>query len=312
MGKLKKKIIDSNIRKLFPYFVFIMVYLIFALTQKDKFLTIANMKNIVQQTAVMAVVAVGQLFVIVQGEIDLSVSSIMGLAGIICADMAQENILVAIAAGILIGAFVGLMNGLMYTYLRIPSMIVTVGMHMILVGFMRIYLGSESRRFSMEMKTYGKFPKLFVILVAVMVVSHILLKHRPLGRYCIAIGGDKKLCQLNGIPVKRISTIGFLVSGTLAAIGGIIKGFRIGFASPTADIEYSFKCITALAISGASLAGGVGSVFNTIIGALTITMLSNGLMATGISSELHEICTGIFLILSVYISLKREHDDMMQ
>lgn len=312
MGKLKKKIDDINIRKLFPYFVFLIVYLTFAITQRDKFLSIANMKNIVQQTAVMAIVAVGQLFVIVQGEIDLSVSSIMGLAGIICADIAQHNIPMAIAAGILIGTSVGLMNGLLYTYLRIPSLIATVGMHMILVGFMRIYFGSESRRFSVEMKTFGKSPKLFIILMVIMLFAHILLKHRPFGRYCIAIGGDRKLCQLNGIPVKRIHTTAFLVSGTLAAIAGIVKGFRIGFASPAADIEYSFKCITALAISGASLAGGVGSVFNTMIGALTITMLSNGLMVTGISSELHEICTGVFLILSVYISLKREHDNNLQ
>ena len=312
MGKLKKKMIEAKVRKLFPYLVFIIVYLIFAVTQSDRFLTIANMKNIVQQTTVMAVVAVGQLFVIVQGEMDLSVSSIMGLAGIICADIARVNIPAAIVAGILVGTAVGLMNGLMVTYLRIPSMIVTVGMHMILVGFMRIYLGSESRRFNIRMKSFGKYPKLFIILAVVLVVAHILLKYRPFGRYCIAIGGDKKLCQLNGIPVKKISTIAFVVSGTLAAIAGIIKGCRIGFASPTADIEYSFKCITALAISGASLAGGVGSVFNTMIGALTITMLSNGLMVTGISSELHEVCTGIFLILSVYISLKREHDHMLQ
>lgn len=312
MDNLKNKIIDLNVRKHFPYFVFIIVYLTFAFTQRDRFLTMANMKNIVQQTAVMAIVAVGQLFVIVQGEIDLSVSAIMGLAGFVCADIAQYNIPAAIAVGILTGTAVGLMNGLLYTYLRIPSMIVTVGMHMMLVGFMRIYLGSESRRFSMVMKTFGKLPKLFFILAAVMAVSHLLLKNTPFGRYCIAIGGDKKLCQLNGIPVKRMNTLAFLASGTFAAAAGIIKGCRIGFASPTADIEYSFKCITAVAISGASLAGGVGSVFNTIVGAVTISMLSNGLMVTGISSELHEICTGMFLILSVYISLKREHENRLQ
>lgn len=310
MEKIKGKIADWNIRMAFPYFVFIGGYVVFACVQRERFLTVANMKTIIQQSTVMAIASLGLLFVIIQGEMDLSVSSVMGLAGFICADIAQENMLLAIAVGILTGTFVGLMNGLIYTYLRIPSMIVTVGMHMILTGVMRIYSGSRSILFGTEMKAFGKYPKLLLILAIVTAASHILLKHRPFGRYCIAIGGDKKLCQLNRIPVKKMNTLVFAVSGTLAAIAGIIKGCRIGFAVPTSDIAYSFECITAVAIGGASLAGGVGSVINTIVGTMTISMISNGLMITGVTAELRDICTGAFLILSVYISLKRGHDDL--
>lgn len=312
MREAKEKNRNFNTGKSYPYLVFIVVYIIFAMLQSDKFLTMANMKTIVQQSSVMAIVAVGMLFVIVQGEIDLSVSSVMGLAGFICADLAQINVPAAIVAGILTGTAVGLTNGLVYTYLKIPSMIVTVGMHMILVGFMRIYSGSKSVTFGMGMKMFGKFPRLIFILAAVVAVSHILLKYRPFGRYCIAIGGDRKLCRQNGIPVQRINTLAFVVSGTFAAIAGIIKGCRIGFAVPTAEIGYSFECITAVALSGAPITGGVGSVFNTIIGTMTISMLSNGLVITGVTPELRDVCTGMILIWSVYISLRHRNENLMQ
>ncbi len=301
-----KRSIGLHMRKSFPCLVFVIVYMIFALLQSDKFLTMANMKTIVQQSSVMAIVAVGLLFVIVLGEVDLSVSSIMGLAGFICADLARENVLLAVVAGILTGTVVGLLNGIICTCLKIPSMIVTVGMHMVLVGFMRIYSESRSIHFNQGMKSFGKFPRLFLILAAVLAIGHLLLKHSLFGRCCIAAGGDRKLGQLNRIPVRRLHMLVFVVSGTFAAIAGIIKGCRIGFAIPTADLEYSFECITAVAISGASLAGGVGSVFNTMLGALIISMLSNGLVVSGVTPELRKVCTGLFLVLSVYFCIQKE------
>lgn len=300
MDQCKAGMPGQNIRKSFPFLVFAAVYVMFALLRSDKFLTMANMRTIVQQSSVMATVAVGMLFVIILGEIDLSVSAVMGLAGFICADLAQESIPLAIGAGVLTGAAVGAVNGLVFTCLGIPSMIVTVGMHMILVGFMRIYSGSRSVRFGMEMKSFGKFPRLFLVLAAVLVVGHLILKYSPFGRYCIAVGGDRRLGQLNRIPVRTVHLLAFVVSGTFAAVAGIVKGCRIGFAVPAADIEYCFQCITAVAISGASLAGGVGSVLHAMTGALAISMLSNGLVITGVKPELREVCTGIFLILSVY------------
>lgn len=308
-----KEIIESwNIRKAFPYLVFWGVYIMFACIQRERFLTVANMKTIIQQSSVMAIAAVGLLFVIIQGEIDLSVSSIMGFAGFICADFAQINIPFAIAAGILTGTMIGMLNGLIFTYLRIPSMIVTVGMHMIITGVMRIYSDSQTVQFGLIMKSLGKFPRLLVILAITAAVSHFLLKYRAFGRYCAAIGTDKKLCRLNRIPVKKINVMAFVASGTFAAVAGIIKGCRIGFAVPTADIAYSFECITAVAIGGASLAGGIGTVPNTLIGAMTISMVSNGLMITGVTAELRDICTGIFLIISAYISLKYERGVISQ
>ncbi len=300
-----------HIRRSYPCLVFVIVYVIFALIKSDKFLTMANMKTIIQQSSVMAIAAVGMLFVIVQGEIDLSVSSVIGIAGYICADLAQKNVPLAIVAGVLTGTVVGLINGLLYTRLKIPSMVVTGAMHMILAGFMQIYSGSISINFSRGLKSFGKFPNLIVILAAVVAVAHILLKYRPFGRYCIAIGGDKELCRLNGIPVQKINTMAFVVSGSFAAIAGIVKGCRIGFAIPTAEIGYSFECITAVALSGASITGGVGSVFYTIIGAVTISMLNNGLAVTGVTPQLRDVCTGIILLLSVYISLKYKKESVI-
>lgn len=253
MNSLKSKIKDTNIRVIFPYIAFLAVFLIFAVTQTDRFLTFTNMKTIAQQSAVMAIVAFGLLFVIVQGSIDLSIGAVMGFAGIVCADIAQKNVLLAIAAGILIGASVGLINGLVYTYLKIPSMITTIGMQMILGGYTVIYSHSNSIPFSREMKSIGKYPRILIILAVVFIVCFILLKFTVFGRYCIAIGGDKRVCQLNGIPTKKINILGFLVSGILAAIGGIIMGCRLGAAVPTTGVGYEFECITAVSLGGASL-----------------------------------------------------------
>lgn len=306
MNSLKSKIKETNIRVIFPYIAFIVVFLIFATTQTDRFLTLTNMKTIAQQSAVMAIVAFGLLFVIVQGGIDLSIGSVMGFAGIICADIAQYNVLLAIVAGIGIGAAVGLINGLVYTYLKIPSMITTIGMQMILRGYTVIYSHSNSIPFSRDMKSLGKYPRILIIVAVVFVVCFILLKFTVFGRYCIAIGGDKRVCQLNGIPTKKINILGFLVSGILAAIGGIIMGCRLGAAVPTTGVGYEFECITAVSLGGASLAGGVGSIFNTLVGAMIISMLSNGLVIMGVESEIQQVCTGIVLILAVCISLDRE------
>ena len=306
MNRIKSKLKDTNIRVVFPYIAFIAVFLIFAVTQPGRFLTITNMKTIAQQSAVMAIVAFGLLFVIVQGSIDLSIGAVMGFAGIVCADLAQVSVPLAIVAGISIGAAVGLINGLIYTYLKIPSMITTIGMQMILGGYTVIYSHSNSIPFSREMKTIGKYPRILIILAVVFIICFVLLKFTVFGRYCIAIGGDKRVCQLNGIPTKKINITGFLVSGILAAIGGIIMGCRLGAAVPTTGVGYEFECITAVSLGGASLAGGVGSIFNTLVGAMIISMLSNGLVIMGVESEMQEVCTGIVLILAVCISLDRE------
>lgn len=306
MNRLQNKIKDTNIRVIFPYIAFIVVFLIFAITQADRFLTITNMKTISQQSAVMAIVAFGLLFVIVQGGIDLSVGAVMGFAGIVCADIAQIDVPLAVIVGISIGAVVGLVNGLVYTYFKIPSMITTIGMQMILRGYTIIYSHSNSIPFSREMKSIGKYPKILIILAVVFLICFILLKFTVFGRYCIAIGGDKRVCQLNGIPTRKINILGFLVSGILAAIGGIVMGCRLGAAVPTTGVGYEFECITAVSLGGASLAGGVGSIFNTLVGAMIISMLSNGLVIMGVESEMQNVCTGIVLILAVCISLDRE------
>ena len=306
MSQLQEKSKKFNIKAIFPYLAFVAVFLVFAITQPEKFLTITNMKTIAQQSAVMAIVAFGLLFVIVQGSIDLSIGSIMGFAGIVCADIAQTNVVLAIVVGIAIGAIVGLANGLIYTYMKIPSMIATIGTQMILAGYTVIYSHSNSIPFSRAMKTIGKYPKILIILAIVFIICFILLKYTVFGRYCIAIGGDKRVCQLNGIPTKQINILGFLVSGILAAIGGIIMGCRLGAAVPTTGVGYEFECITAVSLGGASLAGGVGSIFNTLIGAMIISMLSNGLVIMGVESEMQEVCTGVVLILAVCISLDRE------
>lgn len=296
----------AKLRTIFPYLAFVLVFLVFSLAAGDRFLTVGNMKTILQQSAVMAIVSFGMLFVIVQGNIDLSVGGIIGMSGIIAADIGRTNIVVGCIAGVLVGLVVGLINGLLYNYLKVPTMIITLGVQKVLRGLTIIYSHSNSIPFDRQVKAVGKYPIILFILAVVFVICFVLMRYTVFGRYCIAVGGDKRVSELNGIPARTVSICGFIVSGILAAIGGIVLGCRLGAAVPTNGTGFELECVASVALGGASLAGGVGSIVNTMIGALIITMLGNGLVILGVGSEMQEVCTGIVMIIAVFISLDRE------
>lgn len=297
---------NKNLNALFPYFSFLLIFGFFTVTGSGRFLTYNNFKTIIQQTAVLSIVSMGVHFVIVTGAIDLSVGSVLAFTGMVGANMAQLYGFPGLLIGIPIGGAIGLITGLTYTYLRIPAFITTLGMQMAVRGLTVQYSQSNPVPLPRDVLFIGKYPNILFIMLGVFIVMFIIYNFTTFGRHSVAIGGNEHIAVLNGIPAKRIKILVFMVAGLLAGLGGITMAGRLGAATPTVGTSFEVSCIAAVALGGTSLAGGVGSIQNTMIGALITSMLSNGLTILGATSETQQIITGVILILACFISLDRK------
>jgi ribose/xylose/arabinose/galactoside ABC-type transport system permease subunit len=295
----------AGMRVLVPYIAFILIFGFFSLTAFDRFDTLRNFSTIVQQATVLAIVAFGMHFVIAMGSIDLSVGSILGFAGMIGAWVSLTAGPLGIVAALGVGAIIGLFNGLVFTYLKVPSFMVSLGTLLMVQGFTIIFSRSSPIAVDASIMPIGLFPNIFYIAAAVFVVCYVLYNYTTFGRYCIAIGGDERVSAISGLPVNATKVGVFVVSGLLAGLGGIVTAARLGAATPTAGASFELSVISAVVLGGTPLTGGVGSIQNTVIGALIIAMLGNGLVILGISSEIQQVITGFILIFAVFLSLER-------
>lgn len=296
----------QRLKALVPYLAFVVIFIIFAVTSYDRFVTYRNFSIILQQAAVLAVVAFGMHFVITMGSIDLSVGSVLALSGMVGAGVAVNHGLWGLPVGILVGAAVGLFNGLVYTYLKVPSFIVTLGTLLVGRGLTIIYSRSNPIPTHPSLDFLGSYPTILYVTLAVFVIAYVLYNYTAFGRYAIAIGGDERVSRLSGVPVDRIKVFVFLFSGLLAGLGGVMMASRLGAATPTTGASFELTAISAVVLGGTPLTGGVGSLQNTVIGAIITAMLGNGLVILGVSSEVQQVITGLILIGAVFISLDRE------
>ena len=301
---LEKKSI--NLRKIIPFVAFFIIFVFFSCVAFDRFFTYKNFMTIIQQTAVLAIVSLGVHFVIVTGAIDLSVGSIIAFSGIVGATFAQEYGFVGMLIGIPVGSLVGLITGLIYTYMKIPSFIITLGIQMALRGVVVLYSHSNPVPLARDLMKMGRYPYIFIIMIVVFIVMYIIYNYTTFGRYCVAAGGNEHIAKLNGIATDRIRILIFVVSGTLAGLGGIIMASRLGAATPTVGTNFEVNCICAVELGGTPLSGGVGSILNTLVGAIVTSMLANGLTIMGASSEVQQIITGLIVIFACYLSLDKK------
>ena len=295
-----------NAQRIIPFVAFFIILFIFMALAFNRFFTYKNFMTIIQQTAVLTVVSMGVHFVIVTGAIDLSVGSVIAFTGIVGATMAQKWGVGGLLIGIPIGSVVGLITGLIYTYMKIPSFIITLGVQMAVRGLVVLYSHSNPVPMVDSALFIGTYPYIFIIMLVVCIVMYIVYNYTTFGRYCIAVGGNEHIAKLNGINTDRIRTLIFVVSGTLAGLGGIMMASRLGAATPTVGTNFEVSCICAVALGGTSLSGGVGSIQNTLIGALITSMLANGLTILGASTEIQQIITGLIVIFACFMSLDRK------
>ena len=275
------------------------------------FMTVSNLMNVAQQTSINAIIAVGMTLVIITGGIDLSVGSIVAFSGVVLASALQADIPLplALAIGLAVGAFSGWMNGLLITYGRLPPFISTLGMMSVARGSALLYTGGRPiSGFSAEFRYLAtgeilNIPLPVIIMVIVYLLGHIVLTRTKLGRYVYAIGGNEQAAVLSGVNVKFHKAAVYALSGLLSGLAAIILTARLNSAQPIAGIMYELDAIAATVIGGTSLMGGSGRIIGTLIGALIMGVLRNGLNLLGISSFIQQTVIGSVIILAVLMDM---------
>jgi ribose transport system permease protein len=293
--------------------LFVLGAVLWALT--PHFLTVSNLLNVAQQTSINAVVAVGMTFVILSGGIDLSVGSIVALSGVVLGTLLQSGqpLLVAVLVALLVGLACGLANGALVSWGGLPPFIVTLGTMSIARGAALVF--TEGRPVSgfdesfrlVATGSVGFVPAPVVIMVIVYVMAHVVLTRTTFGRYVYAIGGNEEATRLSGVAVKRHKAAIYGVSGLTSAIAAVILTARLNSAQPIAGMMYELDAIAATVIGGTSLMGGEGTLAGTLVGALIMGVLRNGLNLLGVSSFLQQIVIGAVIVGAVLVDtmLKR-------
>lgn len=273
------------------------------------FFTVTNLLNVAQQTVINALIAVGLTYVIISGGIDLSVGSILAFAGVVMAHTLRLGwpLPLAILAGVGVGAGCGLVNGLLISYGRLPPFIATLGMMSVARG--GALLATDGRPVSGFDESFrwlatgeiAGVPVPVIIMVLVYAAAHLVLQRTKFGRYTYAIGGNEEASLLSGVPVRLYKIGIYAVCGGLAALSSVLLTARLNSAQPIAGLSYELDAIAATVIGGTSLMGGQGSVIGTLIGALIMGVLRNGLNLLGVSSFIQQVVIGIVIIAAVLL-----------
>lgn len=273
------------------------------------FLTVSNLLNVLEQTSINAVIAVGMTFVILSGGIDLSVGSILALAGVVMATLLQQDwpVPAAMAVGLIMGFGFGALNGVAIAWGRLPPFIATLGMMSIARGCALLF--TEGRPVSGFDQTFRSLatarilgiPAPVVLTAAVYLVARFVLTSTRFGRYIYAMGGNEEATRLSGVNVRMHKMLVYGVSGLTSGIAAVLLTARLNSAQPIAGIMYELDAIAAVVIGGTSLAGGEGGVGGTLIGALIMGVLRNGLNLLGVSSFLQQVVIGLVIVFAVLL-----------
>lgn len=283
------------------------------------FATPRNLVNVLKQTSVNGILAMGMAFVIVSGGIDLSVGSIVALSGVVCCMFAhpaesgtggQFPFPVPILMALLVGAAVGAFNGVLIAYGGIPPFIVTLGSMTMVSGLALIVSGGSpiyGVTDAFEAIASGKLlsiPYLAIYMVIVVAVCAFVLDRTVFGRRVYAIGGNETAASVSGIDVRRIRTVVYTVSGTLAGLAGLLVASRTITGSPTAGKSYEMDAIAACVIGGVSMSGGAGKWYGVVVGSLMLAVISNGLDILRVNSNYQLVIKGVIIILAVLMDIR--------
>jgi AI-2 transport system permease protein len=280
------------------------------------FLSVDSIMLCFNGSVVYTVIAVGIAFVIITGEIDVSVGATLGISAAVSASMIRDGQPWALAfmTAVCIGLCVGLINGMGVTMLKIPSIIMTLGINGIVRGAIYIYTDGkwvENLPFAYKALSQGRiFDTVTWFYLSALILTaaiHILLAHTKKGKYFAATGDNVNGATLLGIPVKLTKLLSFVICSVLAAVGGLLYVSRVGFVTPIAGSGYEMKVIAACVLGGISLSGGVGSVLGAAVGAVIMASISRVLVFMGFSSDYDNTITGILLIFIVVTDALLQH-----
>ncbi len=312
--KLLKTNSQSLLQKIGPFIGLLLIVIIISIMSPN-FLTLNNLLNVFRQVSINALIAFGMTFVILTGGIDLSVGSILALTGAVTAGLMAGGTdpMLAMFLGLLLGAFLGAINGIIIAKGKVAPFIATLATMTIFRGLTLVYtegrpisgLG-DSQTFQMLGKGYFLGIPVPVITMAIAFgILYFILKKTTFGRRVYAVGGNEEASRLSGINVDRIKIYVYSLTGLLAALSALILTSRLNSAQPTAGSMFELDAIAAVVLGGTSLTGGRGWIVGTLIGALIIGVLNNGLNLIGVSSFFQQVVKGAVILVAVLLDRKK-------
>ncbi|SDM57680.1 MULTISPECIES: ABC transporter permease [Actinomyces] len=290
-----------------------LVFALWLVSPGHHFLSVNNVLLILVQTTINGILAMGMMYVIISGEIDLSVGSTIALAGVVAAMLAHPGeypVVVPILAALTVGALVGLLNGVGVAYGAIPSFIVTLGTMTAVRGLALIVSGGApvfnvSATFeAVASVKIGRFPVMAIYLVVIFAICAFVLSRTVYGRRVYAVGGNPVAAEVSGVNVKRSKVSVFVIAGLLAGFCGVLLASRTISGSPTAGESYELDAIAAVVIGGVSMSGGRGRASGVLIGALMIAVIANGLDILGIDANFQRLVKGAIIVAAVLLDVK--------
>jgi ribose transport system permease protein len=285
------------------------------------FFTTENLLNVSLQASITAIIAAGMTFVILTAGIDLSVGSLIAIVGVVSTSLLKVSdsytisLAAALAAGLAIGAASGGIAGYFVTRFNITPFIVTLALMTIWRGAAFVYTdGRPIWNLPAEFGFLGNgrllgIPFPTVIMILVFIVSYIVLKYTRFGRYVYAVGGNIRAARLAGVNTKLVLILVYMISGVLAALGGILLASRINSGQPNSGLMYELDVIAAVAVGGTSFFGGRGTIIGTFIGSMLIAVLRNGLNLMNVGSYVQQVIVGVVILLAVMIDQIRKEKE---
>ncbi|MFM2105242.1 MAG: hypothetical protein RL338_274 [Chloroflexota bacterium] len=324
-GRFDRTAASGFVRKYLIVFIFLGMCTILAVfSPNNSFVQGQNLLNVVRQISVIGLLALGVMLCIITLGIDLSLGSILGFSALVAASLVQQPGwkqalypglelpgIVAVLAGLGVGLLLGMTNGLLIAGFRIPPFIATLGMMTAARGFGYIYSnGRPVSTLNEDFLWIGGgdllgIPVPIVVFLSVVVLMHVMLNFTRFGRHIYAIGGNETAARVSGINVARTKVFIYMISGLLAGLGGVVLTARVESATPALGMGYELDAIAAAVIGGTSFAGGIGTVWGTVVGALIIGVMNNGLDLLNVSPFYQQVVKGVIIVAAIIIDERK-------
>lgn len=282
----------------------------------DRFLTTGNLSNVLRQVSITAILAAGMTVVILSGGIDLSVGAVMTLAMTTAAGamLGGAPIPLAVAMAVAAGVLCGAVNGFLIAYVGLPAFIVTLAMMQVPRGLVLLYTDAKPQGgLPADFELWGRgelfgVPSPVVVMLSVYAAAYVMMNRYPVGRYLYGIGGNEEAVRLSGIRVRAYRLLAYMLSGLTAGIAGVVLSSRLMTGDPNAGQGAELDAIAAVVLGGTLITGGRGHVLGTLIGALTLGVLNNGLNLSPVSTYAQKVVQGVVIVLAIYVGRSRRSD----
>jgi ribose transport system permease protein len=297
------------------FIVIFILWCIFLSLAAENFLTPRNILTVLQQSAIVGIVAIGEMLVMLTGAMDVSLAAILGVSGLVAASLMVSAMppLLAVVLGVGAGGAIGLVNGLIVTKSKINSIIATLGMLSILGGLALMYTQGQTI-YGSALDSIGFLSSGVVVGVRVPIVVmfvlyasfYVVLSRTLFGAQLYAVGSNEKAAWLSGLQIDRIRIAAFVLAGILASVGGVMQVARQGSATALMGDEFLFPILTTVILAGVSLSGGKGRLLNVLIAAIFLVTITNGMVLLGLSVNAQRVASGVILITALSLDRLRQ------